>query len=339
MAVITLKLVVSRLEEVLQQFNQMKVYRSTTGATGTYLEITGPGSRIALVSGTIIYEYTDPSGDTDYFYKSSYYHSVSGLESSMSDAQQGESDSALAIMSATELRTNYLFGLDMTDDEGNPFPTTLYEFYIKAAVSWFEQTTDIPIRPKYIEGEKHDYYPGMAQEYHLMHLKEYPLISVEKVEIATPGSSVRQTIDSDWFETDDESGQLQLVPGLGGVGYTAGGFTHGFSLLHRTTRLVPNVFRVTYTAGFETGKVPANIRNIIGMVASFGPLNIAGDLLGGAGIASQSIGIDGLSQSFATTSSATNAGYGARILQYNKQIKTEIPALRAYWRGVRMVTV
>ena len=69
-------------------------------------------------------------------------------------------------------------------------------------------------------------------------------------------------------------------------------------------------------------------------MASLGPLNIAGDLLGGAGVASQSLSIDGLSQSIATTSSATNAGYGARIINYERQIKDNVKSLRDFYKGI-----
>jgi len=108
-------------------------------------------------------------------------------------------------------------------------------------------------------------------------------------------------------------------------------------LLAQGRPFVPNMIHVEYTAGFAAGKVPMTIRELIGKKASFGPLNIAGDLLCGAGIASQSIGIDGLSQSFNTTSSATNAGYGARLLQYGKEIKEQLETLKRYYRGIRLV--
>jgi hypothetical protein len=73
------------------------------------------------------------------------------------------------------------------------------------------------------------------------------------------------------------------------------------------------------------------------MKASMGALNIAGDLIAGAGIATKSLSMDGLSQSISTTASATNAGYGARILQYNKEIDERMKNLRNYYLGIQMV--
>jgi len=64
------------------------------------------------------------------------------------------------------------------------------------------------------------------------------------------------------------------------------------------------------------------------------PLNIAGDLLLGAGIASQSISIDGLSQAVASTASATSAGYGARLINFNSELKTVMKSLRAKYAKI-----
>jgi hypothetical protein len=145
-----------------------------------------------------------------------------------------------------------------------------------------------------------------------------------------------------------------MVPGVGSAGSIllgAGGAWLPF--IYGANRFIPDAFRVTYTAGFgrrtsstavspqdpDLDTVPDDIVDVVGKMASFGPLNIAGDLLGGAGIASQSIGLDGLNTSFSTTSSATNAGYGARLLQFSKELKEVIPILRKTYRGLGLTVV
>ena len=75
--------------------------------------------------------------------------------------------------------------------------------------------------------------------------------------------------------------------------------------------------------------IPATIMHVAGMWASMWCLNTAGDLIVGAGVASKSTGVDGLSQSVSTTSSATNAGYGSRIIQYKKDIGMAMRALES----------
>lgn len=340
MAVITVKVVASNISSVMAIFTQLKIYRSTTGMAGAYSEITGVGTRIALEIDQIIYEYTDLSGDPNYYYKSSYFDPSGPQESSLSDAQKGEGDSALDLVSVDELKTNYLFGLDLTDDAGKEYPNTLYEWFIRSAVDWLEKRLDIPIAPKTLEGETHDYFREDYNKYIWMKLKESPVISVEEVRLVLPGEQVVQTFEQEWIHVQKESGQLQLVPGTG----TAGSILLGASgayipVIYGNNKFIPDAFRVDYTAGFEPGSVPPTILDLIGKKASFGPLNIAGDLLGGAGISSQSLSVDSLSQSFNTTSSATNSGYGARLLQYSKEIKELLPMLERYYKGIRFAVV
>lgn len=338
MAVINLQIVVPNIESVLVHFDRIKVYRSINGVAGTYIEITTALTRLVLESAQTVYEYTDNSGDANYYYKSSYLNAGSGLESSLSDAQQGESDPALDIISVEELKTNYLFGLDLTDDSGTPYPNSLYEWFIKSAVSWVEHRLDLPIRPKTIEDEKHDFYREDYENFMWLRAKEYPLIDVEQVSMVLPGQAEAIVFDREWLQVQKENGQIQIVPGMGAINTLLlgiSGLWHPF--LYRMNRFMPNVFRVDYTAGFE--ELPHDIRDLVGKVASFGPLNIAGDLLGGAGIASQSLSIDGLSSTYNTTSSATNAGYGARLLQYSKEAKEVVPTLRRYYKGFGLTVV
>jgi hypothetical protein len=180
-----------------------------------------------------------------------------------------------------------------------------------------------------------------------------------------PGHQVVHNFSKDWISLQRFEGHINIVPGPAGSGTIAVGFHHlFFPWMHRSVnKWIPDVFRVAYTAGFglppegsygfQPGSEPASISNpdplldkfpddikdLVGKIASFGPLNIAGDLLGGAGIASQSISIDGLSQSFNTTSSATSAGYGARLIQYRQEIKDVVPTLQRYYHGVRAMVV
>jgi hypothetical protein len=340
MAVIKIKVVVSTLSEVQKLFDRIKIYRSTTGLTGTFTEITEPADRMVLETGKIVYEFSDLTGATGYFYKSSYFHSVSLLESSLSEAQQGEGDSALDIISVDELKNFYLLGIDLTIDNGEAFPESMYEWYIKAAVSWVERRLDIPIRPKSIEAEESDFYREDFIKFMFLTLKEYPVIDVEQVQLVLPGNNVIQTFDREWLYLDKDGGQVSIVPPSANAGVLVLGLA-GFwpPALMWTQRFIPNAFRTKYTAGFEAGKVPEGIKHIVGMVAAMGPLNIAGDLLVGAGIAAQSLSIDGLSQSISTTSSATNAGYGARIIEYQKEIKDMIPTLTRYYKAKRMAVV
>jgi len=347
---IDLDIEITDIATVLLSYDQLQVHRSTNGEDGVYTEITTETTRVELLTGITEYVYTDTSGDPDYWYKFRYYNSDTEAVSSFTASVQGEQDPALDIVSVTMLKTNYLFGVDLTDDTGKPYPDSMFEHYIKSAVDWLEHYLDIQLKTIDIVEECHDYYRDDYDKYIWMELDHFPLYHISEVKMVLPGDQVVQVFDQSWVHVKRESGHLQLVPGVG----TAGSILLGASgawipLIYGSNRFIPDVFRVTYKAGFAkppTGSpvrshkrydtMPPKLVEVVAKIASLGPFNIAGDLLGGAGIASQSLGLDGLSMSFNTTSSATNAGYGARIIQYQKDLKTELPTLRRYYKGLSL---
>lgn len=92
MATIRIRIVVDDVDGTIALFDQIKVYRSVAGIGGPFTELTGLGTRVELVAGQSVYDYVDGSGDPAYYYKSSFFNSVSSAESSLSDPRLGESD-------------------------------------------------------------------------------------------------------------------------------------------------------------------------------------------------------------------------------------------------------
>jgi hypothetical protein len=92
MASIKLRIIVNELDNILDNdlFDEIKVYRSTTGQSGPFAEITGPGTRVPLAAGTTLYEYIDTAGDPSYWYRFAYFHSVTAAEGTASEPIQGE---------------------------------------------------------------------------------------------------------------------------------------------------------------------------------------------------------------------------------------------------------
>jgi len=339
---VVVTVVVEDIGNVLNFFDKIKIYRSTdstNGTDGTFTEVTTAATRPTLLVGKKIYEFVDPNGAETYWYRSSYFNSGMSAESSQSDAVQGDSEPALSILTPQELKDFYLFGLDLTNDAGEPFPDTLYRFYIRYAVDWLEKELDINLIVRTFE-ERQDFIKQDYYHYMELHLDEVPVIQVEEIRLVLPTEQEVIKFLPEWIQVMEPAGQVHILPGSGQISVITLGQTGAWlPLIYGWTDFIPNVFRIKYQAGFPKGKVPPVLKELVGKKAAFGPLNIAGDLLGGAGIASQSISLDGLSQSFNTTSSATNAGYGARLLQYEKEIKAIIPLLRNDFHPVNMVVV
>lgn len=338
--VIKLKIEVDELDNVLKSFNRIKVYRSTTGINGTYTEITTPTTLIQLQQGKDEYEYDDLAGAITYWYKTSYYDVQTGLESSLSDPSLGDDPSTANILTAAELKEIFLFGLDLTDDADNPFPDSMFEWGIRSAISFLERRLDIRIKKTVFTNERYDYYRGDYLYWTIIKLREAPVISVEGVRVTWPSNTTVIDFPTDWIQLRPDVGHVNIVPTSGTLSqvlFTAGGSF--LPLVASGRHYVPNILEVDFTAGFEDGEVPQEIRDTVAKLAAFAPLNVAGDLIVGAGIASKSVGIDGLSMSVNTTSSATNAGYGARLVQYEKELKRTIPVLEKYYKGVRLTAL
>lgn len=114
MATIKLTINVSNVDDVLLQYDQIKVYRSATEA-GVYAEISGVGTRPELVSGQSEYEFLDTTAPSPLaWYKTSYYDSVGDVESDLSSAKQG-SDPGLYV-TLQDIRDEGYDDDDISDD-------------------------------------------------------------------------------------------------------------------------------------------------------------------------------------------------------------------------------
>ena len=118
------------------------------------------------------------------------------------------------------------------------------------------------------------------------------------------------------------------------------GLLYGF---HGAWQFAPQLWSVDYVAGVDENDKTfptALLQEAIYKRAACGILNVWGDLILGAGIASQSVSIDGVSQSIGTTQSAMFGGASARIESYTKDINEQIlPSLKMKFSGIRMVVV
>ena len=88
------------------------------------------------------------------------------------------------------------------------------------------------------------------------------------------------------------------------------------------------------TFSWTTTDVDPLIIRAISLLSAMLPLNVAGDLLLGAGIAAQSISIDGLSQAVTSTATSTSAGYGARLMNFRKELDEVMMKLRAKYTKI-----
>jgi len=254
-----------------------------------------------------------------------------------------------SLISVQEVRDKYLFGINIEDAFGNELPDSTIQQYIDDAVSLLEHDLDISITPVYNYVEQMDYRLNEYIDWGYMALNNYPVIQINKMEMVilrdeTGEPEAIQEIPNAWIVLQEHDGIIRLMPNARFPAKLAiGARGYWFPELLRADA-IPAFWRVTYDYGFEDGKVPMLVNQAIGLTAAITALIIGGNLVIGAGIASQSISLDGLSQSISTTASAENSAYSATIKEYQRLLfgatkddpSALVRILRNYYKGQGM---
>lgn len=305
----------------------------------SWAEITAPDTRPVLEAGTVDYRIRDGGGNPDYRYRTRYLSTRSGKCTQPSADVEGAGLAIQGLLTVAQLKARYLFGIDLTNDAGEPLPDEVFAHYILSAIRWFETTVDISLLPTLYQ-ESHDYYRGDYYAFNFIPLDNYPVQELREFRVQYPSGQNVITFPPEWIRLDATAGHVQIVPTSGTLSEILVGQGGSFlPAVYNGMEYLPQLFNFQYVAGFGEGQVPRNIIDIIGKFASFGPFNIFGDLIAGAGIGNLSLSLDGLSQTIGTTASATNAGYGARLKQYGDEIKREIPKLIGYYKRAGRLVV
>lgn len=249
------------------------------------------------------------------------------------------------IFSPNELQEIYLYGINIQDKTGKELSSEVYRFFIQSAQQEIEKYLGIKFKMQ-IYTESLDFYGDDFRSF-LYTPTTYPVVKaisltgflgqVQQLKYPSQWLVSRKTSDNETFYR-----KLFVVPTQSGTVQTSGvsmlysGVLPNIGMMN--WKYIPNYWSASYITGFKN--VPRDIMDVVGKIASIGILNVAGDIvLGTAALANYSLSVDGLSQSIGTTMSATNAAYGARILQYSKEIKDSLSKLKSYYRGLEMVSM
>lgn len=303
----------------------------------TWDEITKPAQRPVLEVDKLDYVLIDRGGDPSFLYRTRYIDTETEELSEHSDSISGAGLAIASVLSVAELKQRYLFGIKLVDDEGVPLRDEVFQHYIIAAIRLLEHELDISILPTTFT-EFHDYYANDYQNFSFIQLDNYPLISVEEFRVQYPSGQTVVVFPQEWLRINAEHGQLQIVPTAGTLSEILVGQGGSFlPAIYSGMSYLPQLFQLSYTAGFGAGMVPRNIIDLIGKIASIGPLGIFGDLILGVGVSNLSLSLDGLSQSIGTTKDSSSGALGARVTRYMKDVTAQVPMLRRYYKGIRGV--
>jgi hypothetical protein len=234
------------------------------------------------------------------------------------------------------LKSDYLFGIRLEDENGDPFPPSMFRTAINYAIAYLQRYIDVCILPT-AQDELHDYVSEDWLNWVYLPPDKIPILEVESVTVEFPLDVEVIAFPNEWI-TFDPLRRVSIVP-RGGASLAAVFIGAGqvlLPLLFGGARRVPDLVRLKYTAGFRPGEIPADILHAISLLAAIQILHPAGDLIIGAGISNEELALNALRQKIETTSSPTNAGFGARIINYKNELKELMTLLREYYQGFRM---
>ncbi len=249
------------------------------------------------------------------------------------------------LLSADELFALLFYGINIKSTDGSDLSADSIETFIYAAQQEVEEFLGIKLF-RQLRNESQDYY---RDDY----LHGFPIIKV-MYPVTRPltllgliGQVEQVTYPEAWlFSAKNNRGiyerKINIVPVSSAAGTIQSGgelfFTGVLTEIGLRSRMhVPNYWNIQYETGFD--EYPYDLLMNIAKLAAISVLNIYGDIVLGAGIASQSLGIDGLSQSIQTTQSAENSAFSARIRMYAKEVESHFKARKLYYKSLNFAAL
>ena len=243
------------------------------------------------------------------------------------------------IVTPDDLRFTYLWGTDFRATNGQSFTDEQIQYFIDFSLAEIERRLDITIKKKKIrynaaernlvkgsdydiDESVYDFRFSRISRYGYIKTRNKPIIRLHKLELLSRWQCARDLTQS--VILDKTKGVLKLMDRPIRPSDTSSGIQTAIGIYGNQTLQSQLFYAIDYDAGFENSdEVPSDLREIIAKQAAVSLLNIIGDGLM-SGFSSSSLSMDGMSESFSSTQSATSAYFGARIAQYKDDIKEYI---------------
>lgn len=247
---------------------------------------------------------------------------------------------------ADAVKSNH-FGITVTDPRtGEYLPDAFYEAKLEAALAQAEKMLDIVILPRLVS-EHHDFYRNDFESFMHIHTHHKPILQVEGVSLEYGGTK-SYSYPTAWWKVYKLSGHLEMMPN------TMLGGNNGLSLVQAysgyptisgiptvtNNNYAPQLFHITYVGGMlppsrrgvtQPHEMHPDLWSLVIKMALKEVFQQWGRLIIGAGIASMSTSIDGVSQSVDTTQSAMYGGASAEIVQLDRDIEELRVGLKSYY--------
>ena len=247
-------------------------------------------------------------------------------------------------VTADDCRYTYLWGTDFKAANGDTFTDEQIQFFVDEAIRYMERQLNLTIKKRVIrcnpkqrklvkttkakkgdyddEESPYDFSFRKIQRYGMITTLQRPIIEVERLDLVYRGNEKNSLLDDTVI--DYKKGIIKFLKRPYKVSQRFSSISNSLEMYGDQTFNPHMFYEIDYTAGYENSDdMPEDLRQIIGKVAAVSLLNIIGDGLM-SGFSSSSLSMDGISESFSSTQSATSAYFGARIQVYKDDIKAYI---------------
>jgi hypothetical protein len=242
-----------------------------------------------------------------------------------------------SIMTAADLKNRFLYGIKLTPPNGGPpMSDDAIQYHIDAATSAVENYLQIDIRPRYYQQERADYMRSDYTNWGYFRLKHGPILQFYEFLVIYPDTGSVVALPLQWLQTDavGQSNVVNIIPGVGSMGSFVIGYGNSIlPLVFSTADFLPDLFKISYKAGFPANKVPEAFTSVIGKKAVIDILIQVSNSYLQAGAIEQQIGVDGNFERVTTIPFI----YEKQIELYRKQYAEEISQLRSMYQGIKMV--
>ena len=243
------------------------------------------------------------------------------------------------ILSPTELRELYLYGINIKSKDGSEIPEYVWEQKIRSAQQEIEKFLAIKLTRQLITETLTYYRDDYLNNLPIINCS-YPVIKpIVLLGLLNNTEQIKYPIEwTNYYQGPDEMSprRVSIVPSGAAVGAATNVILIGVmaQLGIRSLNLVPNYWTLQYLTGFSPEKLPQELLDMVGKLASIQILAIMGDLVLSPGLSGGSLSVDGLSQSYNTVINQRGGAFSGRVAQYLQDIKTTLERLRKMYIGV-----
>jgi hypothetical protein len=245
------------------------------------------------------------------------------------------------ILTPDDLRLNWCWGTDLRATNGTSYTDEQIRFHINAAMEEMERRLNITIKKTRIacEPQSRGLKPGIdydeeesyyafrrerIQRNGMITTRKRPVISMSRLDLFSRTEKIFSFLNNSTL--DKTKGIIRFFNRPMMPGDTTRAINNAILPYGADTRNSQLFYAIDYVAGFESSDlIPNDLRAAVGKMCAIELLNIIGDGLM-SGFSSSSLSMDGVSESFSSTQSATSAYYGARIKEYREELDAYIKA-------------